>query len=73
MLQILYLGMDTNDSRPLIIDQPETKLDSDSIYNPLVHYSRTAKRWRQFILITHSPNLLVNTDAEQVVVATCGR
>ncbi|SFJ29967.1 hypothetical protein SAMN02799626_01486 [Caulobacter sp. UNC279MFTsu5.1] len=73
VLLILYLGMDTDDSRPLIIDQPEENLDSESIYDLLVHYFRTAKRRRQIILITHNPNLVVNTDAEQVVVATCGR
>jgi predicted ATPase len=73
VLLILYLGMDTDDSRPLIIDQPEENLDSESIYDLLVHYFRTAKRRRQIILITHNPNLVVNTDAEQVIVATCGR
>lgn len=73
VLLILYLGMDTDDSRPLIIDQPEENLDSESIYDLLVHYFRTAKRRRQIVLITHNPNLVVNTDAEQVVVATCGR
>lgn len=73
VLLILYLGMETDDSRPLIIDQPEENLDSESIYELLVHYFRTAKRRRQIILITHNPNLVVNTDAEQVVIATCGR
>jgi hypothetical protein len=73
VLLILYLGMDTDDSRPLIIDQPEENLDSESIYDLLVHYFRAAKRRRQIILITHNPNLVVNTDADQVIVATCGR
>ncbi|MFN3930566.1 MAG: TrlF family AAA-like ATPase [Brevundimonas sp.] len=73
VLLILYLGMDTDDSRPLIIDQPEENLDSESIFDLLVHYFRAAKKRRQIILITHNPNLVVNTDAEQVVVATCGR
>lgn len=73
VLLILYLGMDTDDSRPLIIDQPEENLDSESIFDLLVHYFREAKKRRQIILITHNPNLVVNTDAEQVIVATCGR
>lgn len=73
VLLILYLGMDTDDSRPLIIDQPEENLDSESIFDLLVHYFRAAKKRRQIILITHNPNLVVNTDAEQVIVATCGR
>lgn len=73
VLLILYLGMDTDDSRPLIIDQPEENLDSESIFDLLVHYFRAAKKRRQILLITHNPNLVVNTDAEQVIVATCGR
>jgi hypothetical protein len=73
VLLILYLGMDTDDSRPLIIDQPEENLDSESIFDLLVHYFRAAKKRRQIILITHNPNLVVNTDAEQVIVATCAR
>lgn len=44
VLLILYLGMDTDDSRPLIIDQPEENLDSESIFDLLVHYFRAAKK-----------------------------
>jgi AAA domain, putative AbiEii toxin, Type IV TA system len=73
VLLILYLGMDQDDTRPLIIDQPEENLDSESVYNLLSGYFRKAKRRRQIILITHNPNLVVNTDAEQVVVAQSNR
>ncbi len=69
----LFLALDTNDSRPLLIDQPEENLDNQSIYDLLIGYFRAARERRQVILITHNPNLVVNTDADQIVVAHCER
>ena len=65
----LYLGMDVADTRP-IVDQPDENLDNESIYELLTTYFKTAKRRRQIVLITHNPNLVVNADSEQVIVAT---
>jgi ABC-type lipoprotein export system ATPase subunit len=73
VLLILYLGLDTVDTRPLIVDQPDENLDNESIYKLLTRYFRDAKRRRQIILITHNPNLVVNADSEQIIVATCVR
>ena len=73
VLLILYLAMDIDDSRPLVVDQPEENLDSESVYSLLSRYFRSAKQRRQVIVITHNPNLVVNTDAEQVIVATADR
>lgn len=73
VLLILYLGLDTVDTRPLIVDQPDENLDNESIYKLLTRYFRDAKRRRQIILITHNPNLVVNADSEQVIIATCAR
>ena len=73
VLLILYLGMDIADTRPLIVDQPDENLDNESIYELLTTYFKTAKRRRQIILITHNPNLVVNSDSEQVIVATAER
>ena len=73
VLLILYLAMDIDDSRPLIVDQPEENLDSESIYALLARYFRRAKQRRQVILITHNPNLVVNTDADQVIIAAADR
>jgi hypothetical protein len=72
-LLVLYLLMDEDDTRPLLIDQPEGNLDNSSVYKQLVPYIRKAKTRRQIILITHNPNLVVATDAEQIVVATAER
>ncbi len=69
VLLILYLAMDHTDRRPLIIDQPEGNLDNSSIFEALVPFLRRAKRMRQVILVTHNPNLVATTDAEQVIVA----
>jgi ABC-type lipoprotein export system ATPase subunit len=69
VLLILYLAVDRHDDRPLIVDQPDENLDNQSTYQILRRYFREAKRRRQIIIITHNPNLVVNTDAEQVIVA----
>jgi DNA repair exonuclease SbcCD ATPase subunit len=69
VLLLLYLEAENQDNRPLIIDQPDDNLDNVSVYPSLTEYFRTRKRTRQIIIITHNPNLVVNTDAEQVFVA----
>lgn len=71
VLLILYLGLDTADTRPLIVDQPDENLDNESIYAMLRSYFEKAKKRRQIILISHNPNLVVNADSEQIVIATC--
>ncbi|MFH0863726.1 MAG: AAA family ATPase [Candidatus Gottesmanbacteria bacterium] len=52
-----------------IIDQPEDNLDNNFIMNELVPLIRRTKKSRQIIMSTHNANLVVNTDAEQVIVA----
>ena len=70
VLLILYLAIDRTDSRPLIVDQPDENLDNQSTFEILRPYFREAKKRRQIIMITHNPNLVVNTDADQIIVAT---
>jgi len=72
VLLLLFVAVDTDDDRPLIIDQPEENLDPKSIYDDLVDRFKTARLRRQIIIITHNANLVVNTDADQVIVAECG-
>jgi len=72
-LLVLYLLMDEDDTRPLLIDQPEGNLDNSSVFEQLVPYIQKAKMRRQVILITHNPNLVVATDAEQIIVASAKR
>ena len=69
VLLLMYLVLDIEGSIPLVIDQPEENLDNKSVYPYLVDYFRNAKKRRQIIIITHNPNLVLNTDAEQIIVA----
>ena len=72
VLLLLYLALDDSDDRPLIIDQPEENLDPKSIFDELVELFIAAKNVRQIIMVTHNANLVVNTDADQVIVAFSG-
>jgi AAA domain, putative AbiEii toxin, Type IV TA system len=69
VLLLLYLALDDEDDRPLIIDQPEENLDPKSVYDELVPLFIEAKGRRQVIIVTHNANLVVNTDADQIIVA----
>jgi len=72
-LLILFLKLDEEDRRPILIDQPEENLDNRSVYRTLMKYFRDAKKRRQVIIVTHNPNLVVNTDSEQIIVADFDR
>jgi DNA repair exonuclease SbcCD ATPase subunit len=72
VLLLLYLALDDADDRPLIIDQPEENLDPKSIFDELVPLFVKAKNKRQVIMVTHNANLVVNTDADQIIVAEAG-
>ncbi|MEE1868589.1 TrlF family AAA-like ATPase [Pseudomonas auratipiscis] len=54
---------------PFIFDQPEDDLDNEFIVNQLVPLFNTIKKYRQVVIVTHNANLVVNSDAEQVIVA----
>ena len=72
VLLLLYLALDENDERPLIIDQPEENLDPKSVNDELVPLFIAAKAKRQVIMVTHNANLVINTDADQIIVANAG-
>lgn len=72
VLLLLYLALDDSDDRPLIIDQPEENLDPKSVFDELVALFIAAKAKRQVIMVTHNANLVINTDADQIIVATAG-
>jgi predicted ATP-dependent endonuclease of OLD family len=55
-------------SPPLIIDRPEDNLGSEFISSTLVPVLRRAKERRQIIIVTHSANIAILSDAEQIVV-----
>lgn len=64
----LLLRLDKS-TDPLLIDQPEDNLDNKSVYDQLVEEFKIIKQKRQLLIATHNPNLVINTDAEQVIVA----
>lgn len=72
VLLLLYLALDDSDDRPLIIDQPEENLDPKSVFDELVALFVAAKARRQVIIVTHNANLVINTDADQIIVAAAG-
>jgi energy-coupling factor transporter ATP-binding protein EcfA2 len=72
VLLLLYLALDDSDDRPLIIDQPEENLDPKSVFDELVALFIAAKAKRQVIMVTHNANLVINTDADQILVAEAG-
>jgi energy-coupling factor transporter ATP-binding protein EcfA2 len=72
VLLLLYLALDDADDRPLIIDQPEENLDPKSVFDELVSLFTKAKTKRQVIMVTHNANLVINTDADQIIIAEAG-
>lgn len=72
VLLLLYLALDDSDDRPLIIDQPEENLDPKSVFDELVALFIEAKAKRQVIIVTHNANLVINTDADQIIIAEAG-
>lgn len=72
VLLLLYLALDDSDDRPLIIDQPEENLDPKSVFDELVPLFIAAKAKRQVIMVTHNANLVINTDADQIIIAESG-
>jgi hypothetical protein len=68
VILMLIVGLSTSKA-PILIDQPEDNLDNRSITKDLVSYLRNKKLERQIIVVTHNPNIVVNADAENIVVA----
>lgn len=67
-LLILILA-ESEETWPLLIDQPEDDLDSRSIYDDIVPFLKKKKKERQIIMVSHDANLVIGSDSEQVIVA----
>ncbi len=59
----------SNATHPILIDQPEDNLDNRTISNELRQFIANKKLMRQIIMVTHDANLVVLTDAENVIVS----
>ncbi len=62
LVVLLSLG-----NNPIIIDEPESHLDSALIANYLVTLIKKQKQKRQIIFATHNANFVLNADAEQII------
>lgn len=72
LLLVFYLLVDKS-NKPIIVDQPEENLDSQTVYRLLIPVIKEVKTRRQIIMVTHSPNIAVVCDAEQIVHAFIDR
>ena len=64
---LLSLLLETTDERPLVIDQPEDELDNRYLFDTVLPALKRLKGRRQIIVATHSANIVVNGDADQVI------
>jgi len=64
---LLSLLLESSDTSPLVIDQPEDELDKPFLSSTLLPILRRLKGKRQIIFATHDANLVVNGDADQVI------
>jgi len=55
---------------PLIIDQPEDDLDHFYLYKTLTPIIKEVKKRRQLIFATHDANIVINGDAELILIIT---
>ena len=53
---------------PLLIDQPEDNVDNQTIYTKIRSWFMGLKRSRQVIVVTHDANIVINADAENVII-----
>ena len=60
---------ESDDTWPLLIDQPEDDLDSRSTYDDIVPFLKEKKKERQIIMVSHNANLVIGSDSEQIIVA----
>ena len=68
VLLILFLQISSSEY-PILIDQPEDNLDNRTIYDLLCKIIKQKKKERQIIIVSHNANLVVTTDAENVIIA----
>jgi energy-coupling factor transporter ATP-binding protein EcfA2 len=55
--------------KPIIIDSHDDHLDNEFIMDELVEALRNARQLRQIILVSNNGNVVVNSDADQLVIA----
>lgn len=66
---VMEFILHTDSTVPLFIDQPEDNIDNEARYTQLTRWIRNQKYKRQIILVTHDANVVINGDAECVIIA----
>lgn len=66
---VMEFILHTDSTVPLLIDQPEDNIDNEARYAQLTRWVRNQKYKRQIILVTHDANIVINGDAECVIIA----
>lgn len=69
---LLSLLLETDDDRPIVIDQPEDELDKAYLFDVVLPALRRLKGVRQVIFVTHDANIVVNGDADLVIFLDAG-
>jgi ABC-type Mn2+/Zn2+ transport system ATPase subunit len=55
---------------PLLIDQPEDNVDNSTIYTQIRKWFFDMKKRRQLIVVTHDANIVINSDSENLIIAS---
>jgi sulfur carrier protein ThiS len=63
----IYLAQGEN---PILVDSHDDHLDNEFIMEELLKALRQAKQHRQVIIVSNNGNVVVNSDAEQVIIAS---
>ena len=66
---IMEFVLHSDSTTTLLIDQPEDNIDNEARYAQLTKWVRKQKYNRQIILVTHDANIVINGDAECVIIA----
>ena len=64
---LLSLLLETEDVRPLVVDQPEDELDNRFLFETVLPALKKLKGRRQVIVATHNANIVMNGDADMVI------
>lgn len=57
---------------PILLDQPEDDIDIHGITESLSNFIKSQKRNRQIFIVSHSANLVLCSDSENIIVAENG-
>ncbi len=66
---IMEYVLHSDSTTTLLIDQPEDNIDNEARYAQLTKWIKKQKYNRQIILVTHDANIVINGDAECVIIA----